>query len=258
MQKILVFSDLHIQNDTIIGLDPIVRFNDAFSHALENHPDAQAIVLMGDLTHSGAALEYETLKLLLADAPMPVIYMMGNHDRREAFVQIFPQAALDNAGFVQANFDIGDWHVLTLDTLDGPPYHDRHHSGQLCGDRLSWIKDALEQAKDRPVAIFTHHPFGDIGFPKLDEIKLKNGVDVLGLLKSHPMPVHILSGHVHRTISGQWDGVSYTVLKSTCHQNPLNLNEKQTFKFVNEPGGYGVVLFDGPNLITHTEDCFGA
>jgi len=257
MQKLLVFSDLHIQDSTIIGLDPIARFKDAFAHALENHPDAQGIVLMGDLTHSGTASEYEMLKPMLTDAPMSVTYMIGNHDRRKAFVQVFPQATLDNTGFVQAGFDIGDWHVLTLDTLDGPPYHDRHHSGRLCGDRLSWLVDMLEQAKDRPVAIFTHHPFGDIGFPKLDEIKLKNGMDVLGMLRSHPMPVHILSGHVHRTISGQWEGVSYTALKSTCHQSPLNLNEKHTFKFVNEPGGYGVVLFDGPNLIVHTEDHFG-
>ena len=254
MDKLLVFTDLHIKDDTIIGLDPIARFKAALAHAMVDHSDTQGIVLMGDLTHGETVVEYKILKSILADVTLPITFMMGNHDRRDAFLQVFPNAALDGAGFVQSAFDIGNWRGLTLDTLDGPPYIEGVHSGRLCDDRLSWLADQLAQAQDKPVALFTHHPLGDIGFPMMDKINLMNGAEVLNLVRAHPMPVHVLSGHVHRTISGQWNGVSYTVFKSPCHQNPLNLNEQYASMSVDEPGAYGVLLFDGPNIIVHTED----
>ncbi len=174
MDKLLVFTDLHIKGDTIIGLNPVARFKDGLTHALAHHGDAQGIVLMGDLTHGVTTVEYELLKAIFADVPLPITFMMGNHDRRDAFMEVFPQATLDNNGFVQRSFDIGDWRGIALDTLDGPPYPDGLHSGRLCGDRLTWLADQLAQAKDKPVVLFTHHPLGDIGFPIMDRIKLTN------------------------------------------------------------------------------------
>ncbi len=254
MKKLLVFTDLHIKAGTIIGLDPVARFKAALAHAMANHTDAQGIVLMGDLTHGKTAVEYDLLKSILADVPLQITFMMGNHDRRDAFLEVFPQAILDSSGFVQASFDIGDWRGITLDTLDGPPYPMGLHSGRLCTERLAWLADQLEQAKDKPVVLFTHHPLGNIGFPMMDRIKLDNGVDVIDLLRVHPKPVHVLAGHVHRTISGQWDGIPYTVFKSPCHQNPLNLHEQYVSMSVDEPGAYGVILFDGTNITVHSED----
>ncbi len=254
MEKLLVFTDLHIKDGTIIGLDPAARFKAALKHAMIDHADAQGIVLMGDLAHGETVSEYNILKSILADVGLPVSFMMGNHDRRDVFLQVFPKAALDGAGFVQSAFDIGNWRGLTLDTLDGPPYPKGLHSGRLCDDRLQWLSEQLQRAQDKPIALFTHHPLGDIGFPMMDCIKLGNGAVIVDILRKHPMPVHVLSGHVHRTISGQWNGISYTVFKSPCHQNPLNLVEKYASMSVDEPGAYGVLLFDGPNIIVHSED----
>jgi 3',5'-cyclic AMP phosphodiesterase CpdA len=254
VKKLLVFSDLHVKDGTIIGLDPVARFKAALAHAMVDHSDAQGIILMGDLTHGETVVEYKILKSILAGTAVPITFMMGNHDRRDAFLQVFPDATLDDAGFVQSSFDIGDWRALTLDTLDGPPYPEGVHSGRLCNDRLAWLSDQLDHAKDRPVALFIHHPLGDIGFPVMDRIKLENGGTIIDMLHAHPKPVHVMAGHVHRTISGQWKGVPYTVFKSPCHQNPLNLNEKYASMSVDEPGSYGVLLFDGPNIIAHSED----
>jgi len=54
MEEIILFSDLHFTaGDTIIGLDPLVRFDEAAASALTDHPDASHIVFMGDLTHHG-------------------------------------------------------------------------------------------------------------------------------------------------------------------------------------------------------------
>lgn len=254
MDKLLVFTDLHIKDGTIIGLDPVARFEDGLAHALTHHSDAQGIVLMGDLTHGVTTAEYELLKEILAEVPLPITFMMGNHDRRDAFLKVFPNTTLDNDGFVQSIFDIGDWRVLCVDTLDGPPYPDGLHSGRLCPFRLAWLADQLDQAKDKPVMLCSHHPLGDIGFLYMDQIKLTNAPEVLDLLRAHPKPVHVLAGHVHRTISGLWAGIPYSMFKSPCHQNPLYFAKDNTSKSVDEPGAYGIILFDGANIIAHTED----
>ncbi|MBC7178501.1 MAG: phosphodiesterase, partial [Roseovarius sp.] len=74
MQKILVFTDIHIvaQGQTIIGLDPFARFAQGLNHALARHPDAARIVLCGDLTHRAMPEEYARLRGALADCPLPI------------------------------------------------------------------------------------------------------------------------------------------------------------------------------------------
>ena len=254
MIKLLVFTDLHLRDSTIIGLDPIERFKDGLEHAVSNHPDAKGIVLMGDLSHSGTVSEYQLLKGITDTANLPVTYMMGNHDRREPFLEVFSDAAIDSNGFVQTSFDIGEWRAICIDSLDGPSYPAGHHSGRLCKDRITWLSNELEKAEDKPIAIFMHHPIGDVGFPGMDGIKMINGLEIQTLLSAHPKPVHIFAGHVHRTMSGQWNGIPYTIYKSPCHQQPLDFEMENSALAVDEPGAYGLIIFDGPSLIAHTED----
>jgi len=81
MEKILLFSDLHFTaGDSIIGLDPLARFNEAAEHALVGHPDASHIIFMGDLTHHGTIEEYAQLKDRFDTLPLPYTTIPGNHD----------------------------------------------------------------------------------------------------------------------------------------------------------------------------------
>ena len=99
MTKIIVITDLHITSagDTIIRLDPVVRFQSVLDAALTDHPDARMLILMGDLTHHGTVNQYERLHGALKDCPIPVIPMLGNHDRRDAFYAVFAEAPKDGA-----------------------------------------------------------------------------------------------------------------------------------------------------------------
>ena len=105
--------------------------------ALTDHSDAELLILMGDLCHHGEPVAYQRVARSLSKVSMPVIQMMGNHDRREAFLASFPNAPQTQAGHIQSNQRIADHHVITLDTLDGPPHRQGHHSGKLCADRLA-------------------------------------------------------------------------------------------------------------------------
>ena len=83
MQKILIFSDLHIRDEgkTILGIDTFDRFVEGLSHAQRRFPDAAHLVLLGDLANSGKVSEYQRLKGVLDQIDLPYTLMCGNHDK---------------------------------------------------------------------------------------------------------------------------------------------------------------------------------
>ena len=257
MQKLLVITDLHIctPGETIIGLDPTLRFRQVLDAALTTHPDAAALILMGDLTHRGLPAEYAALAAVLADVAIPVIPMLGNHDRRDAFLAAFPDAPRTAHGHIQSLLDLGDHRIITLDSLDGPPYRAGHHSGRLCPERLGFLTDALAGAQDKGALVFVHHPPFDTGIAGMDAIKLADGADLLALLRDHPR-VHLVCGHIHRTISGSTVGVPWTIFKSPCHQGVIDLTDTNSSLSVDEPGAYGLILLTDDGIVAHSEDVF--
>ncbi|RMH44859.1 MAG: phosphodiesterase, partial [Alphaproteobacteria bacterium] len=158
-------------------------------------------------------------------------------------------------GHMQGVHGLGDYTLVFLDTLDGPPYRDGHHAGRLCPARMRWADRAIAAAPG-PVVIFMHHPPYAVGFPGMDDIRLADDEAFLAMLSRHgPGKVaHVLSGHVHRTISGNVGGISVSLLKSTCHQMPMLLGARGSGHSVAEPGAYGIVLLGPRSVIVHSED----
>ena len=255
MQKILIMTDIHIcdVDENIIDLDPVKRFDLAKDQAFAEHPDALALVLMGDLTHHGRITQYERLKEFLDPIEIPYIPMLGNHDRRDAFLSVFNDAPQTGSGHIQAIIDLEHHRLITLDTLDGPPYPQGHHAGLLCQDRLDWLKDALEGAGKRIPLIFAHHPPFDTGILGMDLIKLTNGDAMLNLIAQY-QHAHLFCGHIHRTISGSTKGVPWTMFKSPCHQGALDLTNPDSSLSLNEPGAYGLLLLTEDGVVAHSQD----
>lgn len=257
MTKLLTLTDLHItpHGETIIGLDTHERLVTTLTHAVRHHPDAAALILMGDLAHHGDAASYARLATALRDLPFPVIPMLGNHDRREAFLTAFPDAPRDTAGFIQQITDFPHHRVITLDTLDGPPYPPRHHAGRLCALRTAWCETALQGADKRMSLVFAHHPPCDTGIIGMDLIKLADGDRFLDQLARFA-PVHLFCGHIHRTISGSHRGVPWTMFKSPAHQGVLDMTNPDSSLSVDEPPGYGVILLQNHGVVAHNQDVF--
>ena len=250
MEKILVMTDLHLvrDNQTIIGLDPLARLNAALDHAQAHQADAARLVLLGDLTHYGSSKEYAQLRAALADRPWSVSFLLGNHDRRAAFLAAFPEVHPDADGFLQSVVDLGGLRLITLDTLDeGGPVR---HAGYLCPARLAWLEQAL--STDQSCLVFLHHPPFETGFSGMDAIGLRNAGEVRALLKGRA--AHVFAGHIHRTITASVDGLSLTTFKSPCHQMPMMLGQEGSGHSVDEPGGYGIVLADPSQVVVHFED----
>lgn len=253
MSKILVMTDLHltVPPETIIDLNPAERLSEALAHAASLHPDAAHLVLTGDLTHRGESAQYEILQKHLTDLPWPVTLMMGNHDLRAPFRACFPDAPVTPGGFVQRVVDLPDVRLIALDTLDDAPKVE--HAGVLCPARLAWLEDALKTAGGKPCLLFLHHPPFATGFTGMDDIGLSNAEELLAITARYNVR-HIFAGHIHRTITASIAGQAITIFKSTCHQMPMLLGQAGFGHSVPEPGAYGIILTQGPDVIVHTED----
>ena len=250
MDKLLLFSDLHLGHPG--PPDPGARLRAAFADAARNHGDAVHAVLMGDLTHHGAAQEYRQLAEALAGLPLPVTLMLGNHDRRDAFRAAFPEHPATGAGHVQTAVDIGRWRLLCLDTLDGPPWVAGRDGGRLCPARLGWLERRLAEAPDRPTLVFAHHPPMATGLPGMDRIGLAEGAELLALLQRHRQVRHLFCGHQHRRVSGSTGRLGWTVMPSTWKQLCLDIAGAGRNRFsVAAPGRYGVLLAGAEGVALH-------
>lgn len=257
MHKVLVATDLHVTRPgrAIIGLNPRARLEKLLARAAADHVDAERLILLGDLTHWGGANEYAELAASLAHLPWPVHYLIGNHDSRDKFLDTFPHAARTDTGHVQEMIDLPGWRLVTLDSHD-ETFTEPVHSGVLCRDRLKWLDTALAGAGDRQVALFIHHPPMTTFFEGMDEIGLRNRDELAELIDRHGNVRQIIAGHIHRTISGNWNGIPVSIFKSPCHQAPLTIGPSSHDAAVDEPGAYGVLLFHHGGVTIHNEDVF--
>lgn len=253
MEKVLIFTDLHIvpEGETIIGIDPAARFAEALDHAQTHHPYATRIILTGDLTHYGTVPEYERLRHLLSKAARPVHMTLGNHDRRDAFYQVFPEAARDGS-FANEVIPLADATLILIDTLDDPQTRDRPHKGYLCDARLEWLQQQLA-VSDRAI-IAMHHPPAPVHFPGMDRIALDNGAEFLSIVAKSGKVAQMIFGHVHRTISGQMQGIPFSIFKSPTHQMPMDMHGTASSSSVDESGAYGILCIGPDTIVVHTED----
>ena len=257
MRRLIVLTDLHMlpEQQRIIGIDPYERLLGAVHHINHHHFAAERVICTGDLAHRGDLEWYRRLRDALDVLRVPYSLLIGNHDHRQNFRASFPEAPVDEDGFVQQAIELLEGRLLLLDTLNAPPYQfPGTYAGLLCDRRMAWLDRQLALAGRSPVYIFMHHPPHDTGFPGMDEIKLLNGRAFYDLLNRHGNVRHIFAGHVHRTIGGSFRGIPFSVFKSTVHQQPMLFEVADASLSVAEPAAYGIVFLTADACLVHTED----
>ena len=173
--------------------------------------------------------------------------MIGNHDDRDLFQSVFTNNPCDENKFVQSSFETDERVFIFLDTKkQGKNVHD----GELCENRLDWLKKQLINSGNKPTYLFMHHPPFDIGIPYMDNIRLFGSDQFLSTLSHGKNIQHIFYGHVHRLTFVKWHGYTFSSLTSLNHQSPL-VGESVQGEFCDEPPAYGVVLIDEDQLTIH-------
>ncbi len=240
---------------TIIGIDPVERLRAAVADINRTCSDADLLIVTGDLTHWGDLDAYGLLKELLEPLALPVRLLIGNHDLRKNFQQIFADAERDADGFVQFVEDIGGWRLIGLDSSTSLQAIDPDRdNGRLCAKRMAFLERALDGAEERRVVVFLHHTPFVTGFPGMDDIMLEKAAEFFALLKKRGNVDLVVSGHIHRTISANIGGILQAVFKSTAHQAPFDFVSKSSAIASIEPPAYGLLLLEDYGVVVHTED----
>lgn len=239
--KLIHLTDIHLTTPghTIGGRDPNANFEKALAHALTQHPDAEAIVITGDLSDWGESADYEQLRARIAKLPLPVELAIGNHDDRATFLRVFPELA-DDDGHVQRRFPLSQGLGVILDTW-GP----NTHAGFFCAKRCAWL-DATLAAADRPAFLFMHHHPVPTHVVPIDRIMLRDAEAFAAVVAKHRHRIaHIFFGHCHVSLSGSLHGVPVTGSRGTNHAGWVDFTEKRMLLASDLPEAYTVITAYG-------------
>ena len=225
-----------------------------------NRPDL--LLLTGDLTEHGDAASYRALAGAIADCPFPVWPMLGNHDDRQAFFEIFPQCAgeLDGQdGFAQFAIALEGFRILALDT-----HQPGRHGGGFCEARAAWLRAQLTSHSQVPTLIAMHHPPVESGIVWMDPNPAEPWIARFAAAIADQRQVRAITcGHVHRPIYTGWNGVPVMVCPSVAPTVALDLSPldaahaDERALIVDAPPAYALHRWDGRNLVSHIEQVPG-
>ena len=164
--KLIHISDTHLvaPGHALYGIDPGLRLTRCIDSVIEEHADADFCVFTGDLAHAGNSEAYHFLQTQCARLPMPVHFVLGNHDDRQRFCAAFPEAPVNAQGFVQYEIPMGCARGLVLDTSEPHVHH-----GVFCELRAQWLAERLAE-DEAPINLFMHHPPVATGIPPIDQL----------------------------------------------------------------------------------------
>lgn len=251
--KFIHITDTHLvpPGKELHGLDPRARLDACIKDVNANHADAEFCVITGDLAHAGQAEAYENFKDCLSNLRLPYHLLIGNHDNRQTFREIFPDTPCDENGFVQSVLDTPAGPFIFLDTVF-ETLQKGSHWGEFCDRRADWLKTQLEESGDGPVYVFLHHPPFDIALPSMDHIKLREASALIAVVDGFRSIRHMFFGHVHRPISGSWRGIPFSMLPGTNHQVAFDFETVTPVPKSQEPPGYGAVFLSPDSVVVHT------
>ncbi len=251
--KLIHLTDTHFvpKGETLYGRDPRATLEKAVADINENHADAELAVITGDLTHWGEPESFQNLAEVLKNLKPPLQLLIGNHDDRAVFAEVFPDQARDENGFIQSLRQTSAGHFIFLDTVLAGT-----HAGHFCKERRTWLLRALDRATDgRDIFLFMHHPPFVIGMPSMDRIGLMEAEEFRQVVEPFKGQIrHLFYGHVHRPMSGSWLGIPFSTLRAMNHQVWFALGSDEQLPGSFEPPAYSVALIEVDRVVVHTHD----
>ena len=235
-----------------------VRFRATLERLLDGPNKPDMLVLSGDLTDRGDIESFEKLAADLDQVPFPVWPMVGNHDTREALLEVFPQVQLDG-GFLQYAIEGDGLRVLLLDTLELG-----RHAGAFCEARAAWLKAQLDANPITPTLIFMHHPPVVSGIEWMDPEPGEQWIQRFGAtVEGREQIVGIHCGHLHRPLAAMFRGIPLGVTPSVAplvamDLRPIDPDQPDGRALITtEPPTYALHRWDGAELVTHYERVSG-
>jgi 3',5'-cyclic AMP phosphodiesterase CpdA len=237
--KIVQITDTHllgVDRANVYGTNPAHRLSRAIKSINSFHDDAAFIAITGDLADKASKEAYTLLKKIIKKAKTPVYPIVGNHDNRDFFAQVFPEY-MNSDGFVQYVKQSHGKVFLFLDTLvDGKRY------GKLCSKRMMWLESMLEKYKEKPICLFMHHHPVDSGLYEMDNLaNFRSAKAFWKLLDKYDNVRHIAFGHLHRIMSVNRGTVGLHSTRSTTFQVSYQPKSKLEYLTNKEKPTYAIM-----------------
>lgn len=228
----VLLADVHVPSQTWWSR-PI--FERVVGQILAMRPLPRRVVVFGDLAlYHGWKSDYEgSLPFLrrLTDAGIELTIGMGNHDRRSAFLEVWPEYGKRTLvpGRIVTRTNLGHADLVMLDGLAGTDDRGERDCGPSRGvldeQQQKWLQAELESLK-RPTFFGSHYPIVD----------LKLGDRPLGkALLDYPLVAGYIHGHVH-TASSHWVGSKKRFYRTMCLPSASMDTDLGYVVFRTEPG----------------------
>ncbi len=194
--RLNLMSDTHISEDK----ETVYRGFYPYRNLLKGVPQikgtpADLAVITGDLARlEGKPGDYQTLKKLLdpVAGEMPVAMTMGNHDVRDHFLSVFPDAVGTRAEVPGKYIQVIEFPEIRLILLDSLVFTNQEPClGFLGKAQRDWLDTWLGDHPDKPTFLFLHHTLDDGDGSLADNDKL------FRIATPHKHVKAIFFGHSH-------------------------------------------------------------
>ena len=199
MPRLIQLSDPHLlaqANGRVRGQSALPLFRKALDQALHEQPDL--VLVTGDCCHDETWCGYVRLRDSLDDAitknsasAVRFGLLAGNHDHPQRLRAVLGRRWVVAPGMV----DEGRWRVLVLSS-----HRAGGCAGLIGGAQMSWLTSQLREAETlgKFVVVALHHPPVPIGEPAMDSIGLRDGAQLMEVLKMFSSVRAVLFGHIHQ------------------------------------------------------------
>ncbi len=217
--KFSFIPDIHLsfdkKDDWILTNESLVILQDTIEQ-LDKFSDLKFTVFGGDLVDKkeNRLSDTELLVDLLSELKHPYYVIFGDRDADtdENYTKTDFTAEFKFNGF--RNIYQTYWKeqlednilLIGLDSSISGSFQ-----GYLPEEQLEWLRNVLEENKNRFTVVFIHHP----PIAEFDEkYRLKNASEFQELIKKYPQVKIVLSGHAHRNFTENINGTLYIVSPS--------------------------------------------
>jgi len=216
-------TDLHVGNPAVaddhLYSDTTTTLRRILANIKTLVPQPKFIVASGDLTNRGDEGSYENLKALIAEAglTMPVLFALGNHDKRDGFYRAM-LGREDNLGAPYDHASVIDGvHVVMLDTSVPSKVGGSFEPGQL-----DWLKAELDAHPELPKLLVMHHAPALDADPSMEweSLSIADTEALRHAVAGKPV-IGILSGHIHYDRVSNWHGIPVVV--GIGHHGPTDV-----------------------------------